>query len=149
MDFQLIVYLNKSDSGTTYELENSYILGRNKACEIYILSSIVSNEHCTLILMPKTKVDVNQYYVIQDGVFAGNSSKNGTFINGKRITKTVRLNNQDEITFGGQYPKAIFLILEEEYDNGKETCTSVETQQQISASISSYTVDSNRDMDSS
>ncbi len=120
VNFQLIVYLSE-DNKTTYELNNSYVLGRDSSCEIRILSNILSREHCTLVLMPKAKRDKHPYYIIRDGVFSGNPSKNGTWINSTRINEITRLKHQDIITFGRDYPKAVFWeseLEEEQYNNG-------------------------------
>lgn len=120
MDFKLLIYLSQADPIVQF-LDNNYIVGRDKTCGIRILSNIVSSEHCTLILMPKTKFDKNHYYVIKDGIFGGIPSRNGTWINGRRIQEIVRLNHQDVITFGQIYPKAVFIESEvenEQNNNG-------------------------------
>lgn len=121
MDFKLLVYLKESDSGTTHELDNSYIVGRDSSCGIRIVGNLLtkghctlSREHCTLIYMPKTKVDPNRYYLLKDGVFAGDRSTNGTWLNKTRIKELIRLKHQDVITFGGNYPQAIFWESESE-----------------------------------
>lgn len=112
MNFQLIVYLNQQASSFTYELDNSYIVGRDKNCGIRILSNILSREHCTLIYMPKSKLEVRRYYILRDGIFGGEHSRNGTWLNGTRIKEVMKLKHQDIISFGGKYPQASFWELE-------------------------------------
>jgi pSer/pThr/pTyr-binding forkhead associated (FHA) protein len=107
VNFQLIVCLSDVNK-QPYQLNNSYILGRDSSCGIRILSGIVSKEHCTLILMPRTRYDKHRYYLVRDGVFAGEPSKNGTWINGVKINEIIRLKHQDIITFGRDYPNAVF-----------------------------------------
>jgi pSer/pThr/pTyr-binding forkhead associated (FHA) protein len=116
VNFKLLVCLSISDK-QTHELNNSYVLGRDSSCEIRILSNILSREHCTLVLMPKAKRDKHPYYIIRDGVFSGSPSRNGTWVNGVRINEITRLNHQDIITFGRDYPRAIFW--ESELENEK------------------------------
>ncbi len=67
--------------------------------------------------MPKTKRDKCPYYIIRDGVFSGSPSKNGTWVNGNKISEITRLKHQDIITFGRNYPKAVFW--ESELENEK------------------------------
>lgn len=69
--------------------------------------------------MPKAKHDLHPYYLLRDGVFAGNPSRNGTWVNGDRITEITKLKHQDIITFGRDYPKAVFWESESEAEQYK------------------------------
>jgi len=129
IDFKLFVHLKEFDSAIGYELNNSYIVGRDSSCEIRIQNAVISKEHFTLILMPKAKCDEHFFYLIRDGTFTGLPSKNGTWINGIRSNEIVKLKHQDIITFGQNYPKAIFWESSLEYEHyGRET-SSTERQQ--------------------
>lgn len=123
VDFKLTIFLNEFGLMETYELDSSCILGRDESCGIPIFnpSKTVSSQHCTLILMPKSKEDSTEYYLIRDGVFNGKPSSNGTFVNGKRILQLTRLSNQDEITFGARHPRAVFSATRREINEKEQT----------------------------
>jgi len=91
------------------EKKTIYSLGRKLDCDIVISSLLVSKVHCTL-------TQSEDCWLITDGVPLGEGSKNGTWINGQKIKATLQLNHQDIITFGPEYPRAIFTeeIIEKE-----------------------------------
>jgi pSer/pThr/pTyr-binding forkhead associated (FHA) protein len=78
--------------------QNEIIIGRDETSDIQIDNIAVSREHATIIKGPN-------YYFIEDM-----HSKNGTFVNGKKINKKF-LKVDDEILIGKHSLK---IILEED-----------------------------------
>ena len=78
--------------------QNEIIIGRDESSDIQIDNIAVSREHATIIKGPN-------YYFIEDM-----HSKNGTFVNGKKINKKF-LKVDDEILIGKHSLK---IILEED-----------------------------------
>jgi pSer/pThr/pTyr-binding forkhead associated (FHA) protein len=111
MKYYLSIYLEAIKSPVNYRLEKSnYILGRHSSCDILILDKFVSLYHCTLVLMPPDMENPKPYYMVFDGVILENRpSKNGTWVNNKRI-KNQKLSHQDTITFGSSkpFPNSVF-----------------------------------------
>lgn len=96
--------------------KDSYTIGRNNNCDIYIPDPerFISKTHCTLQIIHEND---DSYCLIIDGsLVTEQKSINGLWINGDRVYQ-VRLNHQDEITFGGGkvYPKIIFQINEQDF----------------------------------
>ena len=77
--------------------QDEIIIGRDTGNDIQIDNIAVSREHARIIKGPK-------YYFIEDM-----SSKNGTFVNGKKINKKF-LKEDDEITIGKH---SLQIVLEE------------------------------------
>jgi len=78
--------------------QNEIIIGRDETSDIQIDNIAVSREHATIIKGPN-------YYFIEDM-----HSKNGTFVNGKKINKKF-LKVDDEIQIGKH---SLQIILEED-----------------------------------
>ena len=78
--------------------QNEIIIGRDETSDIQIDNIAVSREHATIIKGPN-------YYFIEDM-----HSKNGTFVNGKKINKKF-LKVDDEILIGKH---SLQIILEED-----------------------------------
>lgn len=113
MKFILSVYLAIDLPVIDYTLEKStYVLGRHSSCDILILDQFLSRYHCTLILMEASKGRNQPHYIIYDGLLLSQErSRNGVWVNGKRVEILQELSHQDVITFGSRsYPKAIFTI---------------------------------------
>lgn len=111
MDYQLLIYLDAVRPPITLNLcLATYVLGRNRSCDILILDKHVSRWHCTLVLMPPDKDSPIPYYLMVDGILmTGTKSTGGIWVNGWRVNN-IKLNHQDAITFGSRpYPKAIFI----------------------------------------
>lgn len=110
-------------SGLTqkFNLENTlYTIGRSKNCDIsFIENNFISRVHCSLIM---SEENGSTFCLLIDGnLITREPSFNGTWVNGRLINKSVRLNHQDEITFGvgSSFPKLTFYI--DELDNGGDT----------------------------
>ena len=73
-----------------YELQDLTIIGRSKQCDLYVSSPDVSLEHAKI-----TCTD-GKYY-IQDL-----KSKNGTFLNDKRVQRKMRLREGMHVILGSQ-----------------------------------------------
>ena len=81
-------------------LENpTYVMGRDRKCDIRLYSQFVSRRHATLLkcLGP----DGSSYYRIIDGIPKGRTSSNGLLINGRKVASH-DLKNGDEIVLGPQ-----------------------------------------------
>lgn len=85
----------KSKIALEHPLKNRYtiyeeaVIGRSKKCDIVINEDFISSEHIRIWY------DGGEWY-LEDL-----SSRNGTFVNGKRIINTVILDPEDEISMGG------------------------------------------------
>ena len=73
-----------------------YIVGRNSSCDICINANFISRFHCTLILQETSE---GYCYTLWDGIPLRNASTGGTFLNGNRIDKPIRLKTGDLIHF--------------------------------------------------
>lgn len=78
--------LNGQRSGETYELVNSQVqLGRDSFCDVVIPTRSVSRQHARILRE-------------SDGFYIEDlNSLNGTYINGRRITRRTRLADRDQI----------------------------------------------------
>ncbi|MBD2364498.1 FHA domain-containing protein [Anabaena minutissima FACHB-250] len=92
-----------------YTLDKSLVIGRGVTSDIYIPLKFISRCHCTLILMPENSSSDRPYYLLKDGHILGESSANGTWVNGERVKGFYYLKHHDLITFGGEYPQALFV----------------------------------------
>ncbi|MEA5616451.1 FHA domain-containing protein [Cronbergia sp. UHCC 0137] len=87
-----------------------YSIGRDRNCNIRLMSQFVSRHHATLVRLPRPNNNNNYYYRIVDGDAKGKASSNGLMINGRKIPAH-DLKNEDEIVFGPQV-RAIYYFLE-------------------------------------
>jgi pSer/pThr/pTyr-binding forkhead associated (FHA) protein len=93
-----------------FPLENSvYSIGRDRDCDIRLMSQFVSRRHATLVRLPRKHNSLSYYYRIVDGDAKGRPSSNGLMINGRKIPAH-DLKNEDEIVFGPQV-RAIYYLL--------------------------------------
>ncbi len=89
-----------------------YSLGRDRRCDIRIISQFVSRHHATLVRLPRDDNSHTHYYRIVDGDGKGKPSSNGLMINGRKMPAH-DLKNEDEIVFGPQV-RAIYYLLQSE-----------------------------------
>ena len=87
-----------------------YSIGRDKDCDIRLVSQFVSRRHATLVRLPRDDSSHSYYYRIVDGDAKGKASSNGLMINGRRIPAH-DLKNEDDIVFGPQV-RAIYYLLQ-------------------------------------
>ncbi|MDJ0736184.1 MAG: FHA domain-containing protein [Nostocaceae cyanobacterium] len=94
-------------------LENSlYSIGRDRNCNIRLISQFVSRRHATLVKRSQQDNQHKYYYQIVDGDGKGKVSANGLMINGRKVA-THDLKNEDEIVFGPQV-RAVYYVLKED-----------------------------------
>lgn len=86
-----------------------YTIGRDKKCDIRLVSQFVSRHHATLVRLPRKSNTPGFYYRIVDGDPKGKPSSNGLMINGRK-TAAHDLKNEDEIIFG-PHVRAIYYLL--------------------------------------
>ncbi|HYX18290.1 MAG TPA: FHA domain-containing protein [Nostoc sp.] len=86
-----------------------YSIGRDRECNIRLMSQFVSRRHATLVRLPRDHNSQSYYYRIVDGDAKGKPSSNGLMINGRKIPAH-DLRNEDEIVFGPQV-RAIYYLL--------------------------------------
>ncbi len=88
-----------------------YSIGRERDCDIRLVSQFVSRRHATLVRLPRDDNNSGRYYYrIVDGDAKGKPSSNGLMINGRKIPAH-DLRNEDEIVFGPQV-RAIYYLLQ-------------------------------------
>jgi pSer/pThr/pTyr-binding forkhead associated (FHA) protein len=93
-----------------FPLENPvYSIGRDRECNIRLVSQFVSRRHATLVRLPREQNSHSYYYRIVDGDAKGKLSSNGLMINGRKMPSH-DLRNEDEIIFGPQV-RAIYYLL--------------------------------------
>lgn len=80
-------------------VESSYIIGRDRNCDIYLASLFVSRHHA--VLRRQAKGDGSFTYLIVDGDAQGHPSVNGLMVNGKKQSQH-RLKHGDQVVFGPQ-----------------------------------------------
>jgi pSer/pThr/pTyr-binding forkhead associated (FHA) protein len=88
MDVNLILFKNNGSQKVISLPSNVTIIGRRQDCDLRIPLMPVSRRHCQLILN-------NESLKIRDL-----GSRNGTFLNGKRITDEIIAQAGDNITIG-------------------------------------------------
>jgi len=88
MDVNLILFKNNGSQKAVPLPSNVTIIGRRQDCDLRIPLMHVSRRHCQLILN-------NETLKIRDL-----GSRNGTFLNGKRITDEITARAGDNITIG-------------------------------------------------
>ena len=96
--FRIILKFNNKVRKELKIDQNEIIIGRDETCDIQIDNIAVSREHATIIKGPN-------YYFIEDM-----QSKNGTFVNGKKINKKF-LRADDEVIVGKH---SLQIILDED-----------------------------------
>ncbi|GAX38187.1 FHA domain-containing protein [Nodularia sp. NIES-3585] len=94
-----------------------YSLGRDRECNIRLVSQFVSRRHATLVRMPRENSRNTYYYRIVDGDAKGKPSANGMIVNGRKIPFH-DLKNEDEIVFGPQI-RAIYYLLQNTQLSGR------------------------------
>ncbi|KAF3888503.1 MULTISPECIES: FHA domain-containing protein [Nostocales] len=87
----------------------TYSIGRDRECDIRLVSQFVSRRHATLVRLPRDDKKRGYYYRIVDGDAKGKTSSNGLMINGRKIPAH-DLKNEDEVVFGPQV-RAIYYLL--------------------------------------
>ena len=93
-----------------FPLERSiYSIGRDRDCDIRLISQFVSRRHATLVRQIRNGSSHRYYYRILDGDETGKPSANGLMIKGRKMG-THDLKNEDEIIFGPQV-RAIYYLL--------------------------------------
>lgn len=101
-----------------FPLENPvYSIGRDRDCNIRLMSQFVSRHHATLVRLPRKNGSQSFYYRIVDGDAKGRPSSNGLMINGRKIPAH-DLKNEDEIVFGPQV-RAIYYLLKNNQRTGQ------------------------------
>ncbi|MBW4684311.1 MAG: FHA domain-containing protein [Komarekiella atlantica HA4396-MV6] len=101
-----------------FPLEQSvYSIGRDRECNIRLMSQFVSRRHATLVRLPREHNSPNYYYRIVDGDAKGKPSSNGLMINGRKMPNH-DLKNEDEIVFGPQV-RAIYYLLKNTQRSGQ------------------------------
>ncbi|MGJ5673251.1 MAG: FHA domain-containing protein [Nostochopsis sp.] len=86
-----------------------YSIGRDRECDIRLVSQFVSRRHATLVRLPRNDRSNSHYYRIVDGDARGKPSSNGLMINGRKLSRH-DLKNEDEVVFGPQV-RAIYYLL--------------------------------------
>ncbi|PMB30685.1 peptide-binding protein [Fischerella thermalis CCMEE 5208] len=86
-----------------------YSIGRDRECDIRLVSQFVSRRHATLVRLPRDDNSKSYYYRIVDGDAKGKPSSNGLMINGRKLAAH-DLKNEDEVVFGPQV-RAIYYLL--------------------------------------
>lgn len=86
-----------------------YSIGRDRECNIRLMSQFVSRRHATLVRLPRDHNSHTYYYRIVDGDAKGKPSSNGLMVNGRKMPNH-DLRNEDEIVFGPQV-RAIYYLL--------------------------------------
>jgi pSer/pThr/pTyr-binding forkhead associated (FHA) protein len=108
-----LLILEDDQGRKEFSLDSSvYSIGRDKNCDIRLVSQFVSRRHATLIRLSRDDSDHRYYYRIVDGDAKGKTSSNGIMINGRKMLAH-DLKNEDEIVFGPQV-RAIYYLLRRE-----------------------------------
>jgi len=94
-----------------------YSIGRDKTCDIRLVSQFVSRRHATLVRLPRDDSSHRYYYRIVDGDAKGKPSSNGIMINGRKMLAH-DLKNEDEVVFGPQV-RAIYYLLRDTMRSGQ------------------------------
>lgn len=76
---------------------NIFTIGRGRICNLQIQSQFISEIQCYLLRRYKEGME---YFQLIDGNLDGKPSRNGTYLNGRRLTLTpIGLKNEDKISF--------------------------------------------------
>ncbi|MGB3651711.1 MAG: FHA domain-containing protein [Rivularia sp. (in: cyanobacteria)] len=108
-----ILIIEDDQGRKEFTLDKSlYSIGRDRDCDIHLVSQFVSRRHATLVQLPRNgKNDKRFYYRIVDGDVKGKPSSNGLMINGRSKIPAHDLKNEDEVVFGPQV-RAIYYLLQ-------------------------------------
>lgn len=113
-----LLILEDDQGRKEFPLENSvYSIGRDRDCNIRLVSQFVSRRHATLVRLPREHNSHSYYYRIVDGDAKGKPSANGLMINGRKMPAH-DLKNEDEIVFGPQV-RAIYYLLRNSQRSGQ------------------------------
>jgi pSer/pThr/pTyr-binding forkhead associated (FHA) protein len=113
-----LLILEDDQGRKEFPLENSiYSIGRDRDCNIRLVSQFVSRRHATLVRLPREHNSHSFYYRIVDGDAKGKLSANGLMINGRKMPAH-DLKNEDEIVFGPQV-RAIYYLLRNTQRSGQ------------------------------
>jgi pSer/pThr/pTyr-binding forkhead associated (FHA) protein len=113
-----LLILQDDQGRKEFSLENPvYSLGRDRDCNIRLVSQFVSRRHATLVRLPREQNSHSYYYRIVDGDGKGKPSANGLMINGRKIPAH-DLKNEDEIVFGPQV-RAVYYLLKDTQRSGQ------------------------------
>lgn len=98
-----LLILEDDQGRKEFSLENPiYSIGRDRDCNIRLVSQFVSRRHATLVRLPRELDGHSYYYRIVDGDAKGKLSSNGLMINGRKM-QSHDLRNEDEIVFTHKY----------------------------------------------
>ncbi|BAY92991.1 MULTISPECIES: FHA domain-containing protein [unclassified Tolypothrix] len=112
-----LLILEDDQGRKEFSLENPiYSIGRDRDCNIRLVSQFVSRRHATLVRLPRELDGHSYYYRIVDGDAKGKLSSNGLMINGRKM-QSHDLRNEDEIVFGPQV-RAIYYLLRNTHRSG-------------------------------
>src|SRR5215813_8309352 len=86
--------INQSDGVINVPLfgENSWKLGRGSQCSIVLEDDMVSRNHAMI-----QRMDTTEYILIDMG------SRNGSFVNERRLSTPLRLRDGDRVTLGNAH----------------------------------------------
>ncbi len=113
-----LLILEDDQGRKEFPLENPvYSIGRDRNCNIRLMSQFVSRHHATLVRFPHKHNSQSYYYRIIDGDPKGKPSSNGLIINGRKISAH-DLKDEDEIVFGPQV-RAIYYLLKDIHRGGQ------------------------------
>ena len=113
-----LLILQDDQGRKEFSLENPvYSVGRDRECNIRLVSQFVSRRHATLVRLPREQNSHSYYYRIVDGDGKGKPSANGLMINGRKIPAH-DLKNEDEIVFGPQV-RAVYYLLKDNQRSGQ------------------------------
>ncbi|MEA5507697.1 FHA domain-containing protein [Halotia wernerae UHCC 0503] len=113
-----LLILEDDQGRKEFPLENPvYSIGRDRECNIRLVSQFVSRRHATLVRLPHKHNNHSYYYRIVDGDAKNKPSANGMMINGRKMSAH-DLTNEDEIVFGPQV-RAIYYLLKNTQRSGQ------------------------------
>ena len=113
-----ILIIEDDQGRKEFPLENPvYSIGRDRNCNIRLISQFVSRHHATLVRLRRMNNSNSYYYRIVDGDPKGKPSSNGLMINGRKMLAH-DLKNEDEIVFGPQV-RAIYYLLKNSQRSGQ------------------------------
>ena len=117
-----ILIIEDDQGRKEFTLDNSlYSIGRDRDCDIHLVSQFVSRRHATLVKLPRNgDNDKRFYYRIVDGDVKGKPSSNGLMINGRSKIPAHDLKNEDEVVFGPQV-RAIYYLLQRDVTQTGQT----------------------------
>ncbi len=121
----LLLYTEKGKRHLSLASKNYWTVGRGKENDVVIRDHCISRNHAILQL-----TDTGDFYLIDLG------SRNGTFVNGRRVSIPVTLQNADHITFGKTQvefyqPKSCNINQRGEPKSNHETMTSTLHQREL------------------